>query len=137
MHVCAYIVPFTHAHIARTLESVSFYGEKVLLSQLIPLRQKQPYPVWQSSFKNKNCYISRVHLCGSDKETNADLHFDYGRTIPTGISKCGVEGGGGGERKTGKSIAHFLLFCIGILMFAEIKVDKPERYFEPSQLEQP
>lgn len=47
-----------------------------------------------------------------------------------------AEGGGAGGRvKNGKSIAHFLLFCIEILMFAEIKVDKPRRSFEPRQLE--
>lgn len=72
-----------------------------------------------------------MHLCGSDKETNADLHLDYGMTIPEGNKKVS------GEKKSGKSIAHFLLFCIGILMFAEIKVDKPERSLAPSQLEQP
>lgn len=72
-----------------------------------------------------------MHLCGSDKETNADLHLDYGMTIPEGNKKVR------GKKKNGKSIAHFLLFCIGILMFAEIKVDKPERSLALSQLEQP
>lgn len=51
--------------------------------------------------------------------------------------KSGRRWWGAGGKKVQKSIAHFLLFCIGILMFAEIKVDKPERSFEPSQLEQP
>lgn len=52
-----------------------------------------------------------------------------------GISKweggCWLLWGG----KNGKSIAHFLLFCIEILMLAEVKVDKPGRSFEPHQLE--
>lgn len=42
---------------------------------------------------------------------------------------------GGEGDKNGKSIAHFLLFCIEILMFAKIKVDKPGRSFEPRQVE--
>lgn len=74
-----------------------------------------------------------MHLSGSDKETNADLHFGYGMTTQEGGYEREREGGA----KNGKSIANFLLFCIGIRMFAEIKVDKPERTLAPSQLEQP
>lgn len=48
----------------------------------------------------------------------------------------GLSGRWVGKKKE-KSIAHFLLFCIGIVMFAEIKVDQPERSLTPSQLEQP
>ena len=58
--VCAYIVPFTHAHAAQTLERALFYGEKVLLSQLIPLRQKQPCPVLQALSKTR---IAIFHVC--------------------------------------------------------------------------
>lgn len=90
-----------------------------------------------------NCDISSLHQCGSDKETDADLHFDHSMTIPGGIRKW--ESGCWllllllvvvmvGGVKNGKSIAHFLLFCIEILMFAKIKVDKPGRSFEPRQL---
>lgn len=31
-----------------------------------------------------NCDISSLHHSGGDKETNADLHFDHGMTIPRG-----------------------------------------------------
>lgn len=90
-----------------------------------------------------NCDISSRHQCGSDKETDADLHFDHSMTIPRGNKEVGEwvlaaaaagGSGDGGGVKNGKSIAHFLLFCIEILMFAKIKVDKPGRSFEPRQL---
>lgn len=54
--------------------------QKVLLNHLIS-RQKQPFPVLQDISKTQ---ISFVHLCDSDKETNADLHLDYSMTIPKG-----------------------------------------------------
>lgn len=73
-----------------------------------------------------------MYLCSSDKETNADLHLDQRMTILERNKKVSGE-----KKKNRKSIPHFLLFCVGILMFAEIKVDGPERSLAPSQLEQP
>jgi len=52
-----------------------------------------------------------------DKETDSDLQLDSRMIMLWGETR---------KKKAlvQKSIAHFLLFCIGILMFAEIKADK-------------
>lgn len=34
--------------------------------------------------KNNSCGIPFVRLCGSDEETDADLHLDFGMTTPRG-----------------------------------------------------
>lgn len=34
--------------------------------------------------KNNSCRIPFVRLCGSDEETDADLHLDFGMTTPRG-----------------------------------------------------
>lgn len=46
-----------------------------------------------------------MHLSGSDKETNADLHLDYGMTIPEGDKKVR---GGKEKRKINSSFSAFL-----------------------------
>lgn len=51
-----------------------------------------------------------------DKETDSDLQLDSRMIMLWGESRK--------KALVQKSIAHFLLFCIGILMFAEIKADK-------------
>ena len=49
-----------------------------------------------------------MNLCGSDKETNADLHLDYGMTIPEGNKKVREGEGGGEKREINSSFSAFL-----------------------------
>lgn len=112
MCVCIHCPFYTCTRCTDSREGVALWW-KSFIEPINPPKTKATMPCLASSFKNKNCYISRVHLCGSDKETDADLHFDYGRTIPTGISKCGVERGGGWggvreKRKINSSFSAFL-----------------------------
>lgn len=105
----------------------AYLKRKVLLSQLIPKDKSNLFrPCKTFVFQKHRLLYFCCESLWLDKETNADLHLDYGMTILVGNKKVR------GKKKNGKSIAHFLLFCIGILMFEEIKVDKPERSLAPS-----
>lgn len=76
------------------------------MKQLISKDKKQPLPILQDLFPSKTqIAIFLVHLCGSDKETNADLHLDNRMTIPEGDKKVRGEKE---KRKINTSFSAFL-----------------------------